>query len=180
MLAYYAQYIDGHHGALDRIGGLPSHLPVGLHNCECDSEMSFVAQLYFQDKDLPFLDSCLLGVQLFSCDRCLHDIVLPIPEHAGSNESRTGKAWHKLNQWRDIKWVVRDDPEPTDDTEQFWVGDVLAPEYAHLLDDKIGGCFPVVDHDGTSALKQGIIGQLSLDTTIYLTLRNEGWSYFRY
>ena len=181
--AYYAEYVHGHHGALDRIGGLPTHVPSFSPRCECADPIPFLLQLYFQGKQLSFVPRELMAIQLYSCSKCICTEVVPIALDApllDAAEQTPCVSEIDKTLWRDIRWVDRDDPQPTRDVDPFWDGDDIRPEYRHLLDDKLGGCFPTVDHGGTAAIDLGIVAQLSVSDTIYITHNDEQWGFFHY
>ena len=181
--AYYANYRNGHQGAIDRIGGLPSHLPESIPHCECTEPMAFICQIYFEGKDLSFVPVDLMGIQFYSCFQCLigDDQIVKITKNAEPNHEGAGREWSERSLWRDITWTVKEDPEPTCDVEQFLddKGNFL-PSTEPLLENKMGGCFPVVDDGGTSAFELGIVAELSFDHTIYLTVNDDEWKFFRY
>ena len=180
--AYYAKYVDGHHGSLDRIGGLPTHLPDVLPRCEC-GPAPFLLQLYFEGKTLAFVPRELMGIQLYSCNKCVFTSVVPITINAlqldaAAPSIQPSEIDPALRQ--DIHWTEMDDPQPTRVVDEFWDNDDIRPEYLHLLDDKLGGCFPTVDHGGTAALDLGIVAQLSVRNTIYITCLDDQWGFFHY
>lgn len=187
--AYYAKYSPGHHGARDRIGGLPTYLPPQYPTChECNEPLTFIMQLYVDDKDL--FDDSWLALQLYECDRdsCYDQLLIAIDKSARLNTANEGVPlsqidwqqssmgvpysrveWGGYVHWQDITWEKRDDPEPTDDLDQFLDDGELKTQYAHLGDDKLGGCFVWCDDGGTTAKELGAIGQFSaLSATAYL------------
>ena len=198
-LAYYANYVDGHHGSHDRIGGLPSHLPPKFPRCDCGRDMAFLAQIYFAGKKLEFVEPNTIAIQLYACDECCENGVVEIDLNCRENTESLGTpmcqneyqksnlyvtyskvTWDRFTRWCDIQWTEKSDPEPTADIEQFWLnGDELRPEYEDLLEDKIGGCFPIADHGGTPAVELGIVAQLTIDGTVYITKADDtGWGFF--
>jgi len=185
--AYYAKYSPGHHGARDRIGGIPTHLPPQYPMCnDCNEPLTFIMQLYVDDKDL--FDDSWLALQLYECKTCYEPSLIAIDKGARLNAKNEGVPlsqidyqlsnmgvpssrveWGEYVQWQDITWERRDDPEPTDDIAQFWDDDNLKPEFAYLGHDKLGGCFAWCDDGGTSAKELGAIGQFSsIGATAYL------------
>ena len=180
MIAYYAKYTEDHHGSLDRIGGLPSHLPDADPACDCANQMQFLAQIYFQGKVIEFINSDCMAIQLYSCPDCMENRIIALSDTAKVNGDGSGRAWPKTQYWCDINWTEQTDPAPSADVGQYWRDDNILPEYEHLLNDKIGGFFPTVDHDGTTASELGIVAQLSLDLTTYITKQNEAWTFFQH
>ena len=180
--AYYANYVDGHHGSLDRIGALPTHLPDVLPRCEC-GPAQFLLQLYFEGKTLAFVPSELMAIQLYSCSKCQFTSVVPITFSAPQLNAAAPSFYPPemdATLWQDIRWTEMDDPQPTRAVDEFWDDDDIRPEYLHLLNDKLGGCFPTVDHGGTTALDLGIVAQLSVHDTIYITCLGDQWGFFHY
>lgn len=198
--AYYATYIPGHHGARDRIGGLPTHLPQPYPSCQhCHAELTFVMQLYVDDKAL--FDDSWLVLQLYECDPCGRKLLLALTGGAKLNTANEGLPlprverqlnhmgvpyspveWGEQIEWQDIIWEQRNDPEPTDEVEQFWDGNEPKEEHKHLFEDKLGGCFPWCDDACLSAKQLGAIGQFSaLRHTVYLfnnPQRGLYWCYY--
>ena len=167
--------------------------------CECDRAMTFLCQIYFSDKELDFVSHELLAIQLYSCFDCFECRIETILDNAELNSELDGQQlsqieyaestagttysrvlWGEYTYWRDIVWHRQTDPSPTQNVDAFWNDDELLPEHQHLLDDKFGGCFPTVDEGGTPAIDLGIVAQLSIDATIYVTKRDGDWSFFRY
>ena len=175
--SYYATYVDGHHGSLDRIGGASTHLPLSLPECSCRQTMTFLAQIYFEGKDLDFVTPDLIAIQLYSCFKCYEDTVAEITNASELNKTGSGEY---TPDCQDITWVLKSDPEPTADTGQYWDDGEILPDHEHLLYDKIGGCFPTVDHGGTSSFELGIVGQLTIFDTVYLTKNENHWGFFRH
>lgn len=185
--AYYAKYTPGHHGARDRIGGLPSHLPPEYPSCaHCGELLTFLMQIYVDDKDL--FDNAWLALHLYECDDCGEQKLLALQKDARQNVDREGVPlfqldwelnnvgvpysrveWGEYIAWQDITCLRREDPDPTDDIEQFWNGTEPKEEFAHLFEDKLGGCFPWCDEGGVPAKQLGAIGQFCvLRHTTYL------------
>lgn len=199
--AYYATYQPGHHGTRDRIGGVPSHLPPQYPACaKCDEPLVFIMQLYVDDKDL--FDDRWLALQLYKCDPCCEHLLIAVDKGARLNTQHEGVPmsqiewqtssmgvpysrvdWGGYVQWQGILWERREDPHPTHEIDQFYTddGETLRPEFAHLGDDKLGGCFPWCDEGGTSAKELGAIGQFSqLAATAYLYNHPHRGLYFHY
>lgn len=188
--AYYASYSHGHHGARDRIGGLPSHLPVPYPTCsECGQPLGMLMQLSVDDKQI--FDETWLAVQLYECaheDCCLKgdSQLIFVPLNAPENSGNEGLEALDV-QPRDIKWILRDDPDPAqspDDVGTFFdsAGELL-PQWPHLDDDKLGGCFAWEDEfTSTTAFRVGAFAQIRRDSEtpyrIYLYRPQDGQPYF--
>ncbi len=192
--AYYAQYTKGHQGARDRIGGLPSHLPSPYPTCSsCGKPLGFLMQLYVDDKEL-FPDDWL-ALQLYeSADEgcCMEgdSRLLIVPKGAAENTANEGLEALDIEP-RDIRWLRRDDPDPSlspDDIGVFYdedgVGELFA-EWAHLDDDKLGGCFAWEDDlVCTTGYRLGAIGQFRRSAAacdrIYLYIPPAGDPHYSY
>lgn len=168
--AYYAKYTEGHHGARDRIGGLPSHLPEPYPTCsECGERQALMMQLYVDDKEL-FQDDWLV-LQLYECinRECpLGELrMIALPKDASANTGDEG-AIHPDVEPQDISWEKRDDPDPSlypGDVDVFVDEDGDRPEkYAYLDGDKLGGCFAWYDSNGFTGYQTGAIGQFASPT----------------
>ena len=105
--------------------------------------MTFLGQIYFANKNLEFAPAELLAIQLYSCFDCCNNTVVEIDERA---ELNTEIQVEQQVDCRDIAWVKRIDPAPASEVDQFWDDGEILPDHEHLLCDKIGGCFPTVDH----------------------------------
>jgi hypothetical protein len=190
--AYYAQYKEGHHGARDRIGGLPLHLPAPYPTCSvCGKRLGLLMQLYVDDKEL-FPDDWL-ALQLYECAEegcCMEgdSRLIVLPTGAAENTGNAGLAVPDAEP-RDISWIKRDDPDPSlspDDIGFFWdENSEPFPGWTHLDDDKLGGCFAWEDEfSGATGYRVGAVGQFgtSVDDAnrLYLYIPPEGDPHFSY
>jgi hypothetical protein len=131
VMAYYAKFVKGHHGALDRIGGLPSHLPLAFPACLSGQQMAFLGQVYCEPPRLSLAE--VLCIQLYQDpdvgeggDPCPVAVALPID--APANKDRHGILQPQIVP-HDIAWEKRIDP----DTEPGFPADLP------LHQSKVGG-----------------------------------------
>jgi hypothetical protein len=131
-VAYYMRFVKGHHGALDRVGGLPSHLPPAVPLCPTSGqEMAFLAQFYCT---LPRLGlSNTLCVQLYQA----HDVgeggdpvpvAIRVPIGSPANINNGGRP-HPQVVSHDVCWEERKDPD----------AEPPFPDDLPLYQSKIGG-----------------------------------------
>ena len=156
-ISYLLSYVDNDDNNLDRIGGLPSHLPLAWPNCMCcRSPLSFIAQLYH-----PLLfdypeGKNQMGLQLYTCVECHQNIkdmygnllTYILPDSASPNSSMLGIE----SQNQKIKFVCYEEvADPVGQWEYLKFDDeemyTLADKYGHLNKDKIGGLF-ICDDEG--------------------------------
>jgi hypothetical protein len=130
--AYYMRFMKGHHGALDRIGGLPSHVPLAFPRCPYSGqEMAFLAQIYCARPRFSLPET--LCVQLYQRqgvgqgdDPC--PVAVRVPLGAPVNTGNQGTCQPRIIL-HDITWEERIDPESEPDF----------PEDLPLYESKIGG-----------------------------------------
>ena len=65
--AWYIKFKKGHHGSLDRVGGLPTHVPPE-YPVDDGEMLQFVAQFECDAERLPVADTFLL--QIYRGDPC--------------------------------------------------------------------------------------------------------------
>jgi len=121
------RFIQGHHGKLDRIGGLPSHVPPSPSIYpETGKQRAFLAQFYCSPGRLE-IDGAL----------CLHlyqdpdedepcPVVVVVPANAPENTGGYGVANRRIKPF-DIEWELREDP------------DIATGDDVDLTDSKAGG-----------------------------------------
>lgn len=162
VTAYYAEYHEGHLGSRDRIGGLPTHLPIQYPTCSsCGVRLAFFMQLYV-DK-LGLFSESWLALQLYACteEACFESRLTAIGKGAELNDSGVGVS-HPDAHTKDISWVRRDDPDPlsyADNVDSFWEDETQVAAFPYINNDKLGGCFAWCDEGGTTGYRLGAIGQ---------------------
>jgi len=114
--AQYMVFQEGHHGSLDRLGGLPTHLPPTRSSYpETGRERAFLAQFYCVPGRFE-LDG-VLCVQFYQDpdedEPC--PAVVTVPVGSPLNDQNSGVANPRIRHF-DIRWEPRKDPdEATDD-----------------------------------------------------------------
>ena len=152
-MVHSISWVMGYHrqsqGWLDRVGGLPSHLPQQWPRCQlCQDQMEFVGQLY-SSKQLPLGGP--LGLQFYICDSCretyngqandrlpIHMEVLPlgIAENSGRDGVRC-----RRQPIRHISYTpVNDSTDQLSFNRRRLAEEDLHD--THLRQDKVGGLFP--------------------------------------
>lgn len=153
-MSWVMEYSTRPGGTLDRVGGVPSHLPYTWPRCQaCQGQMAFVGQLYSSDW-LPLDDH--LALQFYVCDRCrerrkwMHMEALPTASPA--NDRRTGvRCGSQPRQY--IHYT------PVDDSMDQWafqrrqLTEEDLPD-KHLRRDKVGGLFPYDGYEGPKITRQ--------------------------
>jgi hypothetical protein len=130
VAAHYMKFVRGHHGALDRIGGVPSHVPpVWLTSADSMAPglvrpmrpgppMRFLAQFYCDPVRLPLAGT--LCLQIYQCDpeEDPWPAFLKVPLDARPNTEQLGIPQPGVIA-HDIEWEVRSDPDEAslDDVE---------------------------------------------------------------
>lgn len=148
-VSWVMEYVTRPGAALDRVGGLPSHLAYQWPRCQsCHEQLAFVGQLYAGD-GLP-LDGHL-ALQFYVCQDCqeehrgwLH--MEALPPTAPANDRRVGVRCRSQPR-RYIRY------SPVEDSMDQWAfnrGAVTAEDLPddHLLKDKVGGLFPYDGYEG--------------------------------
>jgi len=110
--ANYMNFSLGHHGALDRVGGLPTHLPTSPPVCEDSGElMGFLGQFYCAKGRLELPG--IRCVQLYQClgsnEDPLPEVVL-VPINSPENTTFQGVPYPGVTP-HDISWVQLADPD---------------------------------------------------------------------
>lgn len=116
--AWYMKFVEGHHGSLDRVGGLPSHLPANYPTFE-GTQLQFVAQFQCDDRRLRVGDSFL--VQIYRGDPCLSvadPVVVFVPHGAPENSEAVGVPDPDAKP-HDVHWELRHDPDNGDSLEDL-------------------------------------------------------------
>lgn len=125
--AHYMKFVPGQHGQLDRIGGLPTHLPPEFPlSPNSGQQMAFLGQFYEHPERLP-LDGALC-IHLYQCleDYDPWPVVVAVPKSAPLNLNQEGTPQPDVQPF-DVEWEYREDPENFD----HWQTD--------LCDSKAGG-----------------------------------------
>lgn len=129
-VAYYMKFARGDHGAPDRIGGVPTHLPPAFPVCQDSGlAMAFLLQIYCPPLSLPDV----LCLQLYQAQDVGNGgnplpVAVAIPSRSPLNTDSKGTAQRRIGT-HDITWKEQIDPdcEPT------------FPEDLPLYESKVGG-----------------------------------------
>jgi len=112
--AYYMNVLKGHNGSLERVGGLPSHLPPSFPICpDTDQPMAFLLQIYCHPVRLPVPGA--LCLQLYQCRSVDNGddptpVLVRVPMGARENIQAQGSI-SPLLEPHDIIWEVKEDPD---------------------------------------------------------------------
>jgi hypothetical protein len=140
--AHYMQFIKGHHGAMDRIGGLPTHLPAVFPVALDGRSMAFLAQFYCAPTRLNLPDTRC--IQLYQ-DRDVGEgggpwpTAIRVPLDAPLNTANSGTQLPMIKP-HDITWETRVDPD----------SEPASPDDLPLYGSKIGGLCLNMDSFETS------------------------------
>jgi hypothetical protein len=136
--AFYMHFHQGHEGqSLDRIGGVPSHLPESFPSGAGASggQLAFIAQFYCTSERLNIPGT--LCIQLYQ-DRDVGEggdplpVAIRVPVGARQNTQRLGMV-HPGIEVHDIVFEAKDDPDELSD--DLWLSD----QDRYILDSKVGG-----------------------------------------
>ena len=111
--AWYMKFVPGHRGALDRVGGLPTHLPPQWPSSPTGRPLRFEAQFECDGIRLSLPDTFLL--QIYRDDPCQNPdpVVIRVPFDATENTDQIGISDPDAIP-HDIEWVYGEDPDDPD------------------------------------------------------------------
>src|SRR5262245_13607109 len=124
--AWYMRFVPGHHGALDRVGGVPTHLPRDLPTAYEGHPLLFLAQFYCDGVRLNLPGTLCLQLYQDQPDGDPIPVPVLVPLDAELNASGQGVPYPGV-LLHDIEWEYREDPDESD-------ADML-----ELAKSKIGG-----------------------------------------
>lgn len=132
---FYLKLVDGHRGALDRVGGRPSHVPPYFPKSSVTGdEKAFLLQLYSEPVRLPLQGWLCIQVykpaDLADPD-CVPEVVM-VPSDAPRNTESLGVA-HPDVRPMDIEWEEGLEPDVIPDD----LGN--SPGELRLFSSKLGG-----------------------------------------
>src|SRR5687768_5117210 len=107
------QFLPGHHGALDRVGGLPSHLPPAWPNNYDGQPLRFLAQFYCDGTRLNLPGVLCLQVYQDHPEGTPVPVPVFVPLGAEPNAARVGVTDPGVIP-HDIEWKYREDPDESD------------------------------------------------------------------
>lgn len=124
--AWYMRFAPGHHGALDRVGGVPSHLPAALPTNHAGRPLRLLAQFYCDGVRLDLPDALCLHIYQDDPDGDPVPVPVLVPPDADPNTGGLGAPDPRVAP-HDIRWEYRPDPDEARDWE------------AELAASKLGG-----------------------------------------
>ena len=133
--AWYMKFVTGQHGAFDRVGGLPSHLPPAFPNNYEGQPLRFLAQFYCDGTRLNFPGVLCLQVYQDEPDGDPIPVPVFVPLGAAPNADLLGVPDPRVVR-HDIEWECREDPdESTSDLVELAASKVGGVCYfSHALD----------------------------------------------
>jgi hypothetical protein len=124
------RFSEGPDDTLDRIGGLPTHLPAAFPTYEPSGEvLAFIAQIYCTPERLAIPNT--LCVHLYQEVEPL-PVAIRVPSDARENRNNLGRAHPSIRQFR-IDWEMKNDPEEITDNFEY------TDEERQLMESKVGG-----------------------------------------
>ena len=113
--AWYMRFVAGHHGATDRVGGRPSHLPPAFPLSSEGRPLRFLAQFECDGQRLLVPGARYLQVYQDDPEHGPLPVVVLVPEGATENVAGAGEPQPGVELF-DIAWERQEDPpEATDD-----------------------------------------------------------------
>jgi hypothetical protein len=130
--AWYMRFSEAGDDSIDRIGGLPTHLPKVLPIYEPTGEpLAFIAQIYCTPERLALPDT--LCVQLYQeVDGEPLPVAIRLPLDAEENRDKLGLVHPNVQRLR-IDWELMNDPDEFPDSFE------LTDEERQLMESKVGG-----------------------------------------
>jgi hypothetical protein len=132
--AWYMKFVPGHHGALDRVGGLPTHLPPEWPTSSTGKPLRFEVQFHCDGVRLKLENTFLL--QIYRDDPCENPqpVVVRVPFGTQPNSQQMGTPDPDAAP-HDIEWDYREDPnEAGDDSLELVASKLWGTCYfAHAL-----------------------------------------------
>lgn len=133
--AWYMRFVPGHHGAHDRVGGLPSHLPPAFPCNHAGRALRFLAQFYCDGTRLNLPGVLCLQVYQDEPDGEVIPVPVLVPLGAAPNPEQRGTVYPGILP-HDIEWEYREDPdEPDSDLVELAASKIGGVCYfSHALD----------------------------------------------
>ncbi len=114
---WYMEFHEGHQGAMDRLGGLPTHLPPAFPTDSAAGQLGFVGQFYSHPERLPLGGArCIQIYQSVDIDGGGDPTPrgVLVPAHAPTNTSNQGLRHPSLSPV-DIEWRCATESESADE-----------------------------------------------------------------
>jgi hypothetical protein len=116
VAAWYMKFRDGHSGCLDRVGGLPTHLPPKWpRSSDGERDLRFLAQVHCDGTRLSLGETFLLQIYQDIPEGDVGPVVVKLAHDAKQNARNEGQPDPGVKPF-DIQWEYREDP---DDSEQI-------------------------------------------------------------
>ena len=126
--AWYMTFRRGHSGGLDRIGGIPTHLPPDFpRSPDPDSSLVFLAQFECHPERLALPDTFLLQVYLHVTGGMETPVVIRVGHDAEENVDGVGVPYPDVVP-HDVEWTYREDPDESMESDRS------------LAEAKVWGC----------------------------------------
>jgi hypothetical protein len=136
---YYMKFVKCNKGSLDRVGGLPTHLPPYFPKSSLTGkELGFLFQIYCDNEKLQLPET--LCIQVYqSVDINNGDdgepIIVKVPINSPINNEMKGTISPELAQY-DIEWEEGNEPDALPDFMN------CSPEHLKWMNSKLGGALP--------------------------------------
>lgn len=140
-LSYYMEFDSKYTGNLNKYGGLPTHLPSQWPVDKYGDEMTFLCQLYCDDKKLSIPGTlCIQIYQLIIDDEEASDpIIVQVPIGAKENIDKIGLSFNRVHEGNiNFKEVQEEINEESIEKLEDQNGN-------HLVSSKLGGWCPSED-----------------------------------
>ena len=113
--AWYMKFTLGHRGSLDRVGGLPTHLPPAFpRSADGERPLMFIGQFHCHPDRLVLGDTFLLQVYQDVPHGLPDPVVIRVPRDAPRNTQQLGTPAPGVLP-HDIEWEYREDPDESDE-----------------------------------------------------------------
>lgn len=124
--AWYMSFVPGSHGALDRVGGVPTHLPPSFPTNSEGRPLRFLAQFYCDPVRFRLEGTLCLQIYQDLADDDPIPVIVRVPLSAELNELQLGMPAADIAP-HDIEWSYQEDPDQSDD------------DLVELASSKVGG-----------------------------------------
>lgn len=133
--AWYMRFVPGHNGALDRVGGLPTHLPPVSPTAIEGHPLRFLAQLYCDGTRLNLPGTLCLHLYQDHPDGDPFPVPVLVPLDAKPNVAGLGISDSRVIP-HDIEWEYREVPDESDSDQVELAASKIggACYFSHALD----------------------------------------------
>lgn len=141
---FYMNFEKDHKGALDKVGGLPTHTPPYFPISPCTGkELGFLFQIYCGEK-LPLQDAlCIQVYQSIDIDSGDdgEPVIVKVPLDAPLNDGDKGVIHPEIRNY-DISWEEGAEPDFLPETMEY------SSENMKMMQSKLGGAVPTDFNEG--------------------------------